>query len=128
LNADHPDISSAGLRDKEYVIPKPEDTLRVLVLGDSVTYGTDVPAEVTFPKVLEQELEPKVEVINTGVPGYTAYNEWQYYLSEGHAFQSDLVVVAFVLNDVVNPRLHINYPEEGTIFCQPSKPANIVHP
>jgi hypothetical protein len=46
------------------------------------------------------------EVLNTGVFGYTAYNELQFYLTKGRAFEPDIVVVAFCMNDVVNPRIH----------------------
>lgn len=45
-------------------------------------------------------------MINAGVMGYTAYNELQYYLAKGREFQADVVVVAFCMNDVVNPRIH----------------------
>ena len=108
-NPAHPDISSQGLRDREYAIPKPEDTLRILVLGDSVTFGTGVSRSETFPKRLERNLRSQgkqVEVINAGINGYTAYNEVHYYLSEMRKFEPDIVVLAVVLNDAVNPRLH----------------------
>lgn len=38
--------------------------------------------------------------------GYTPYNELQYYLTRGKSFEADVVIVAFCMNDVVNPRLH----------------------
>ena len=109
LNPAHPDISSQGLRDDEAAIPKPEGVRRILVLGDSVAYGNSVPRADTFPNRLERLLRQQfgpVEVINAGVMGYTPYNELQYYLHEGKNFGADLVIVAFCMNDVVNPRLH----------------------
>jgi lysophospholipase L1-like esterase len=109
LNPKHPDISSQGTRDDEVLIPKPKGTFRVLVLGDSIAYGSSIPKDKTFPNRLESLLREHVgsaEVINAGVSGYSAYNELQYYLARGKEFEPDIVVVAFCMNDVVNPRLH----------------------
>jgi lysophospholipase L1-like esterase len=110
LNPAHPDVSAQGTRDAEVAVPKPAGTFRVLVLGDSLAYGAAVAAEETFPNRLEALLrargDAQAEVVNASVSGYTAYNEWQQYLSKGRAFGADVVVVAFCLNDVVNPRLH----------------------
>jgi hypothetical protein len=47
-----------------------------------------------------------IEVINSGVLGYTPYNELEYYRADGHRFEPDLVVVAFCMNDVADPELH----------------------
>jgi len=123
LNPKHPAINSHGLRDDEITIPKPKKSLRILVLGDSIAYGICVKKEIIFPQLLENML-PKpgsVEVINAAVPGYTAYNELQYYLTKGWQFEADIVLVAFCMNDVANPRLHwvqtkkeiINIPKEA---------------
>jgi hypothetical protein len=118
LNPEHPEISSQGLRDDEVSIPKPEGTLRILVLGDSVAYGRAVSMNKTFPNRLESLLREQfgsAEVINAGVSGYTAYNELQYYLSKGREFEPDIVIIAFCMNDVVNPRLHWNYTKEKIV-------------
>jgi GDSL-like Lipase/Acylhydrolase family len=109
LNPARPGISAQGLRDRVFAIPKPAGTSRVLVLGGSVTFGVGVPATHTFPKQLERLLQAdgrSAEVINAGVMGYTPYNEWRWYLEKGRAFQPDVVVVAFCMNDVVDPELH----------------------
>jgi len=116
LNPEHPQISSQGLRDDEVTVPKPKGTFRILVLGDSVTYGVDVLKSQAFPDRLEgflrDQFSESVEVINAGVSGYTAYNELQYYLTQGRKFEPDLVIVASCMNDVVNPRLHWDFTGE----------------
>ena len=112
MNPDRPDVSAQGLRGGEYAIPKPPGTLRILMLGDSTTYGFRVDAEATFAKRLEAALDGtdgRVEVINAGVNGYTPYNELQYFLSEGRAFAADIVIVTFCMNDVADPELHWNW-------------------
>ena len=109
LNPEHPEISSQGLRDDEVVVPKPPGIFRILMLGDSVAYGHTVPAADTFSNQLERMLREQfgpVEVVNAAVAGYTPYNELHYYLEDGRKFGADLVIVAFCMNDVANPRLH----------------------
>lgn len=116
LNPEHPSVSSQGTRDKEYAIPKPRDTLRILILGDSVAYGDFVKRDYLFSEQLEKNLNPrygKVEVIDAGAQGYTPFNELHYYRNKGARFQSDIVILSFCFNDVVNPRLHWNYTTEA---------------
>lgn len=115
LNPQHPEISSQGLRDKEYTIPKRDGVSRILILGDSVTYGWFVAPANTFAKRLEADLnerQGRIEVINAGVHGYTAYNELHYYLSEGRAFGAEIVVVAFCMNDIADPLLHWQWSKQ----------------
>ncbi|MDY6807072.1 MAG: hypothetical protein SXA11_25125, partial [Cyanobacteriota bacterium] len=50
------EINSDGLRDREYSKTKPENTLRIAVLGDSFTEAVHVPHEQTFGSVMEREL------------------------------------------------------------------------
>lgn len=112
LNPAHPEISAQGLRDDEVATPKPPNVWRILLLGDSIAYGMLVPREEAFPDRVERQLNAwsgPVEVVNSGVSGYTPYNQLQYYLAHGRAFDPDLVVVAFCMNDVANPRLHWGY-------------------
>lgn len=60
LNPEHPDISSQGTRDDEVTIPKPPSALRILILGDSVAYGSVVPRSNTFPNRLEGQLRKEL--------------------------------------------------------------------
>jgi lysophospholipase L1-like esterase len=114
-NPEHPEINSLAMRDDEIQVAKPEGTFRVLILGDSIAYGDGVARRLAFPDRLEallRKTRPSAEVINSAVMGYTAYNELQYFLTRGKTFQADLVLVAFCLNDVANPRLHWDYTQE----------------
>jgi lysophospholipase L1-like esterase len=110
LNPRHPDISSQGLRSAEVEVPKPPGSTRILLLGDSVTYGNDVAPERTFAGLLETQLSQgaggEVEIVNAGVPGYTPYNELYFYLDRGRELEADVVVAVFCMNDVVNPQTH----------------------
>ena len=60
-------INSQGLRGKEYAIAKPPGTYRILVLGDSMTFGWGVPVEETYPSRLEVALNAKCTTIGVNV-------------------------------------------------------------
>ena len=97
--------NSLGFRDtREYSLSKPTGTFRVIVLGDSVTFGHGALFETTYPYLLEQRLRewrPDVrwEVWNLGVPGYNTAQELAYLNQVGASYAPDLVIVGFFLND-----------------------------
>jgi hypothetical protein len=100
-------VNDAGLRDdREYAVPKPAGVRRLLVLGDSYTFAGKVPLEQTFPRRLEALLNARAsatrhEVLNLAVPGYNTHQQWLNLEERGLAFEPDLVIVCFVLNDAV---------------------------
>ena len=97
--------NSLGFRDtREYSLQKSPGTFRILVLGDSVTFGHGAQFETTYPYLLEQRLrewrpEVKWEVWNLGVPGYNTAQELAYLNRVGGQYRPDLVIVGFFLND-----------------------------
>jgi GDSL-like lipase/acylhydrolase family protein len=100
-------INNLGLRDtRDYQLAKGPTTFRILVLGDSVTFGHGSVYEHTYPYLLEQRLEawrPEIDwqVWNAGVPGYNSAQELGYLRRVGAAFQPDLVIVGFYPNDII---------------------------
>lgn len=98
-------INALGFRDRrDYALDKPPNTLRILVLGDSVTFGHGTLDDTTYPYLLEQRLRrwrPDVnwEVWNLGVPGYNTRQELDYLKEIGPRAQPDVVVVGFFPND-----------------------------
>jgi hypothetical protein len=99
--------NSLGLRDREYAREKPAGTKRILVIGDSVTYGYGVPDELApFTERLERALNredegtgPPVEILNAGIPG-SLTTEWvQLFTLLSGAFEPDAVVLVFFLRD-----------------------------
>ena len=101
-------INSLELRDpREYPLPKRSNTVRILVLGDSVTFGHGSVYETTYPYLLEQRLKrwrPDVDwqVWNAAVPGYNTSQEFAHLLEVGDRFHPDLVVVGFFENDLID--------------------------
>ncbi len=98
-------INSLGFRDRqEYSLEKPAKTFRIIVLGDSVTFGHGTLDDTTYPYLLEQRLKkwrPDVawEVWNLGVPGYNTGQELAYLEQIGPRADPDLVIVGFYPND-----------------------------
>jgi GDSL-like Lipase/Acylhydrolase family len=103
-------INRLELRDsREYALEKQPNTFRILVLGDSVTFGHGSLYEHTYPYLLEQHLrqwQPNVDwqVWNAAVPGYNTSQELAYLLEVGARFKPDLVVVGFYNNDLFDNR------------------------
>jgi GDSL-like lipase/acylhydrolase family protein len=101
-------INSLGLRDaREYALAKSPRTFRILVLGDSVTFGHGSVDEHTYPYLVEQRLRAwrgdiDWQVWNAAVPGYNTSQELAQLLEVGPVFQPDLVIVGFFENDVVD--------------------------
>ena len=106
-------ISADGLRDSVYARPKPDGVFRVVVMGDSVSFGYGVEEAEAYPQVLEEllsELVPdsRIEVVNLSVGGYNAYNEAELLKGVGQSYEPDLVLVQFCINDLNDPTLHFD--------------------
>ncbi|MCZ6463242.1 MAG: GDSL-type esterase/lipase family protein [Proteobacteria bacterium] len=89
-----------GLRSPPVAESRP--ALRVLALGDSCTFGIGVENDETWPAVLETALAAAgldAEVINAGVPGYSAYQGLRFLETRGRALRPDVLVVSFGFND-----------------------------
>jgi len=69
-----------GLRDRDRPA-KAQGSKRVLVMGDSYTWGYAVAEEEAYPQVAERLLaergRPDIEVINGGIPDYNSRQERQ---------------------------------------------------
>jgi lysophospholipase L1-like esterase len=104
------DINSLGLRGPEIPQPALDDEVRVLFVGDSVTFAGEVPYEAAFPAKVEDALRRSgdrrlagVRTLNGGVPGYSPFNELYWLREHGPSLHPDAIVIQFCLNDVVDP-------------------------
>jgi len=92
--------NSRGLRGRaEHAYDKPPGVRRVLVLGDSFTFGEDVSDDETYAHFLQQRL-PGVEVLNLGVHGYGHDQMLLYLREEGRKYRPDVVVLGFLYDDM----------------------------
>ncbi len=89
-----------GLRGSvEHGYEKPPGAFRIVVLGDSFTFGEGVGDEETYSHVL-QELLPQVEVLNLGVHGYGHDQMLLYLKEEGLRYKPDLILLGFLTIDM----------------------------
>jgi len=91
-------INQKGLRDREHLYERENDTERILVLGDSFAWGYGVEESERFSQLLEKSLD--AEVINAGVSGYSTDQELLWYRNEGTKYETDLVILVLAGNDV----------------------------
>jgi hypothetical protein len=106
--AAHVSINSDGLRDREHARPKPANTLRVAVVGDSYAEAFQVEREQAFWSVLERGLRScpalagrEVEVINFGVSGYGTAQELLTVREKVWGYAPDVVLLAVTTNNDV---------------------------
>ena len=96
---------------------KQAGTIRILCLGDSVTFGYRVPAVwpekpteydpewLPYPMLLEKSLRTAnpgkgIEVITMAVPGYTSHQGLAWLRHDIDQLRPDLLIVSFGWNDV----------------------------
>ena len=98
--------NSRGLRDFEYSIQKPENTVRIVGIGDSLLFGWGVKMTDTSLKVLERKLNEelstsgiKYEVLNFAVPGYNTAIETEVFIQKCLRYSPDAVILRFFVND-----------------------------
>jgi len=95
--------NSHGLRGPELDTQKQVGKVRVLVLGDSQTWGLGVPEQERYSDVLQSILNEhgmNAEVLNFGVPGYGTDQELMLFKTLGKAYHPDLVILGFFWNDL----------------------------
>ena len=105
-------LNSWGFRDVERQESKSLGTFRILVLGDSFTFGAGIKfKEDLYPALLEAKLNgsgegsPQYEVINTGAKGLNTSQQHEYLNLKGLALDPDMVIIGHVLNDAETPDL-----------------------
>ena len=92
--------NSKGLRGtKEYAYSKNPDKIRILILGDSFTFGDKVSDNETYSNYI-QELLPHTEIINTGMHGYGHDQMLVLLREEGVRFNPDIIILGFLPMDM----------------------------
>lgn len=88
--------NSIGTRNsRDYAAAKPEGRVRISSFGDSFTHGSQIPNKFTWQEILEDH-DPKLEVLNYGVPGYGLDQAYLRYLKEGVKMKPDVVLICYM--------------------------------
>jgi len=100
------EINALGLRGPPVLDPRPADTVRVLFLGDSITYGGGrVPEAALFCRRLETLARADglhVESLNVSAPGWSPQN-WTAWVEANGLLGADAVVVVIPAIDRARP-------------------------
>ena len=119
-------ISSAGLRDVEHPIAKPEGVKRIAFIGDSKTQALQVNIADTFVRLVEEQLnasgaenapaaatgvpqQKRFETINFGMSSYGLVQYFIQYLTRVRPYAPDVTVVVYHIFDSSE-----NLPKFGT--------------
>ena len=100
--------NSLGFRDSEHPLAKPADTIRIVALGNSFTYGVGADFAATYLAQVERRLNERpghhrrVEIIKLGLPRHFPLLERLTLEHYGLPFAPDIVLVTSLPNDVIN--------------------------
>jgi GDSL-like lipase/acylhydrolase family protein len=105
------ETNGAGMRaSREYAVDRPPSTLRIVGIGDSGMFGWDVPQGRDYLADLERALARRgngtaYEVLNLAVPGYNTQQEVERLRDTGLAYDPQVVVVGWCVNDTGPPSM-----------------------
>lgn len=111
-----------GLRSPYERIAKDGDEFRIVILGDSFSWGEGIPdTRDTWPARLEQRLrrscaKHRLAVINMARRGFTTANQAELLRRLGWQFEPDAVVVQYLVNDVLPSGPHFAREGEDLVF------------
>jgi lysophospholipase L1-like esterase len=102
------DINSLGFRGADIPQKKKDHEMRILVLGDSITWGAYLQEDEVFVERAQAYLNARrdrrtADFINAGVENIGIEDEISILQEKGLAIQPDVVVLAFYLNDSLHP-------------------------
>lgn len=91
-------INSKGTRGREFQAEKPAGTYRILMLGDSRTFGWGLNEEECYAAIVEKNLKTElkgreVEVINCGVNAWSYWHMLTFMKEYGFSWNPDLIVL-----------------------------------
>lgn len=99
----------------------PERRQRVLLLGDSFTFGPGLPNKHTYPGMLAR-LCPGLEIVNAGVCGYTINDETDLFEEKARHIAPDITVLQVLDNDLYGFFYYFqNRFARSKSLCQPSR-------
>ncbi len=111
-------INDDGLRDRPHRIERLDDLVRIVCLGDSVTFGYPLPLARSYPAIMETmiaSLGRKVEVFNVSMPGWSIRQERIAYERIVRKYEPDVVILGMCLNDVAEMRNNTMKPPSPVV-------------
>jgi len=117
-------INRLGFRDIEHRLRK--SAQRVIFVGDSVTFGWNVPLEDTYHYQTRESLRSRgrtIEIMAMGITGYNLVQEYHLIKERALRYSPDLIVLQICLNDFekalkirTDPKQRFLLTQYGEIF------------
>jgi hypothetical protein len=98
LNTETIRTNAQGMRNEQSFEKQPTRK-RLLLVGDSYTFGANVPNEETFAHVLAEEYLEDWDVLNMAVPGTGTDQQLITFERRGKQYRPDIVVLGFFVRD-----------------------------
>lgn len=123
--------NASGFHDVERTQLPAAGVSRVIVVGDALTWGMQVPRDATFTRVAEDILRGEgrsIEILNFGVPGYDIDAAARMILSVVPGWAPARIVYAFSSDDA-HPRMVVHPDTVGSVrFVGLTPPAGVESP
>lgn len=117
--------NSLGIRGKEIDKNNKNNNFRILMVGDSMTFGWGVEDNETIPFYLEQlaneefntrSINNKIEVINAGMAsGFSPDTYYLYLKNKGFDLNPNLVIVNFFVRNDIYDLFETNWVEKDNL-------------
>lgn len=115
--------NSEGYRDVEHPAEKLPGTRRVVVIGDSVAEAGGVEVFEGFASLLGKKLSRRGtphEVVILARSGYGTEQQIRLLETEAFAYEPDLILWSYVLNDPADPVHHNASGDRGAYYYRPA--------
>lgn len=112
-------INSYGFRGPELSEVPSVGKMRIVVLGDSFTFGQGVNYAASYPSVLQEQLNRAgidAEVLNFGVPGHSPPQSFALAKARVAPLKPDLVLLSVFANDMSAAESYCHYGKGGNAF------------
>jgi len=112
-------INGAGFRQDENVAPdRPPGRRRILLIGDSFTFGQGVASSERFGDKLSAGL-PGVEVVNMGLSGTGTDQQLLLYQRDGLRYRADLVLLCYMTENIQRNATTARRQPDGRMVPKP---------
>jgi lysophospholipase L1-like esterase len=104
-------INAEGWRGPDFSVEKPAGAYRIVILGDSFTFGEGTPDALVYPARLGEMLRERradgrwIEVVNLGFPGEDVRDALATYRRYARRLAPDFVVLQWNTNDFPSVRV-----------------------
>jgi hypothetical protein len=95
---------------------------RIAIVGDSFTFGLEVPFESSWGAVLERSLGAGATVLNLGVDGYGVDQALLRYERDARSWKPAVSILGFIEHDLLRTMSvysFVTFPEWGFPFAKP---------